>query len=150
MTSSTARRALDVLLVEDDPGDALLIQEVFEHGGLERHLTIVGDGVEAMDYLHRRGEFADATRPDLVLLDLNLPRRGGREVLAEIKSDPGLSHIPVVVLTTSSAEEDVLRAYAHHANAYVTKPLDWEKFTAAVRGVERFFTEVVRLPAREA
>lgn len=149
MTTPPAPRALDVLLVEDDPGDTLLVREVFEQHGLADHLTVVGDGVEAMDLLRRRGEYASAPRPDLVLLDLNLPRRGGREVLAEVKADPELSSIPVVVLTTSSAEEDVVRSYANHANAYVTKPLDWDKFTGVVHSISRFFTEVVRLPAHD-
>lgn len=143
------RRILDVLLVEDDPGDALLIREVFEQHGMDEHLTVVGDGVEAMDYLRGTGAYSTPGRPDLVLLDLNLPRRGGREVLAEIKGDAELARIPVVVLTTSSAEEDIIRSYADRANAYVTKPLDWDKFTSVVRTIGRFFSEVVRLPAKD-
>lgn len=144
----TAVAALDVLLVEDDPGDVLMVQEVFEEHGAGGHLAVVTDGAEALDYVRRLGVHAGATRPDVILLDLNLPRVGGREVLQALKADPDLRSIPVVVLTTSSAEEDVLRAYASHANAYVTKPVDWDAFTSAVRRVGHFYGDVARLPAR--
>ncbi len=137
---------IDVLLVDDDPGDTLMIREAFEHNKVRNELASVTDGVQAMQYLRREGEFADAVRPDLILLDLNLPRKDGREVLAEIKGDPQLSTIPVVVLTTSHAEEDVLRSYQLHANAYVTKPVDFERFIEVVRQIDEFFVTVVKLP----
>jgi CheY-like chemotaxis protein len=139
-------RPIDILLVEDDPGDVLITQEALEHSKVTNTLAIVGDGVEAISYLRREGEYADVTRPDLILLDLNLPKRDGREVLEEIKSDPELRRIPVVVLTTSGAEEDILRSYDLHANAFVTKPVDFERFVEVVRQVDDFFFTVVRLP----
>jgi CheY-like chemotaxis protein len=139
--------AIDVLLVDDDPGDTLMIREAFEHNKVRNALAAVSDGVQAMQYLRREGEYADAPRPDLILLDLNLPRKDGRQVLAEIKGDPELSTIPVVVLTTSHAEEDVLRSYQLHANAYVTKPVDFERFIEVVRQIDEFFVTVVKLPA---
>jgi CheY-like chemotaxis protein len=134
-------RPIAVLLVEDDPGDVVLIQEAFEHNKVRNRLHVVGDGVEAMDFLRNAGE-----RPDLILLDLNLPRKDGREVLAEVKGDPALRSIPVVVLTTSKAEEDILRSYDLHANAYVTKPVDFDRFIEVVRQIDEFFVTVVRLP----
>ena len=139
-------KPIDVLLVEDDPGDTLMIKEAFEDNKVQNNLVCVQDGVEAMQYLRREGQYADAARPDLVLLDLNLPRKDGREVLQEIKDDPELRTIPVVVLTTSEAEEDILRSYELHANAYVTKPVDFDRFIAVVRQIDEFFVEVVRLP----
>ena len=138
--------AIDVLLVDDDPGDTLIIREAFADNKVRNELVCVSDGVEAMRYLRREGEYASALRPDLILLDLNLPRKDGREVLAEIKGDSELSTIPVVVLTTSHAEEDVLRSYQLHANAYVTKPVDFERFIAVVRQIDEFFVTVVKLP----
>ena len=140
--------AIDVLLVDDDPGDTLMIREAFEHNKVRNELAAVADGVQAMQYLRREGEYADASRPDLILLDLNLPRKDGREVLAEIKSDPVLATIPVVVLTTSHAEEDVLKSYQLHANAYVTKPVDFERFIEVVRQIDEFFVTVVKLPGQ--
>jgi CheY-like chemotaxis protein len=140
--------AIDVLLVDDDPGDTLMIREAFEHNKVSNALASVADGVQAMQYLRREGEYANASRPDLILLDLNLPRKDGREVLAEIKGDPALATIPVVVLTTSHAEEDVLRSYQLHANAYVTKPVDFERFIEVVRQIDEFFVTVVKLPSR--
>jgi CheY-like chemotaxis protein len=137
---------IEVLLVEDDPGDVLMTREAFEEHKLGNRLTVVSDGVEALAYLRREGQYAEAPRPDLVLLDLNLPRRDGREVLAEIKNDPLLLDIPVVVLTTSQAEEDVLASYRLHANAYVAKPVDFERFIAVVRQIDQFFVSVVKLP----
>ncbi len=137
---------IDVLLVEDDPGDTLMIREAFEDNKVRNNLATVADGIEAMRYLRKEGEFATAPRPDLILLDLNLPRMDGREVLAEIKQDESLSLIPVVVLTTSAAEEDVLRSYKLHANAYVTKPVDFERFIDVVRQIDDFFVTVVKLP----
>jgi CheY-like chemotaxis protein len=139
---------IEVLLVEDDPGDVLLIREAFEDNKLSNRLHVVSDGVEALDFMRQSGEHADAPRPDLVLLDLNLPRKDGREVLAEVKEDEDLRTIPVVVLTTSSAEEDVLRSYNLHANAYVTKPVDFDRFIGVVRQIDQFFVSVVKLPKR--
>ncbi|MBT2377630.1 chemotaxis protein CheY [Streptomyces sp. CB00316] len=139
---------IEVLLVEDDPGDELMTREAFEDNKIRNTLHVVRDGQEALDFLYRRGEYTDAPRPDLVLLDLNLPRYDGRQVLEQIKGDPELSLIPVVVLTTSSAEEDILRSYKLHANAYVTKPVDLDQFIAAVRQIDEFFVTVVRLPGR--
>jgi CheY-like chemotaxis protein len=148
MTQSVSGRAIEVLLVEDDPGDVLMTKEAFEDYKLQNTLHVVNDGAEAMDFLRRQGEHTQAPRPDLVLLDLNLPRMDGREVLQAIKSDPELASIPVVVLTTSEAEEDVLRSYSLHANAYVTKPVDFERFIQVVRQIDDFFVTVVRLPTR--
>ncbi len=139
---------IEVLLVEDDPGDVLMTQEAFEEHKVRNNLAVVNDGSEAIAYMRREGQYADAPRPDLVLLDLNLPRRDGREVLAEIKNDPDLRQIPVVVLTTSQADEDIVRSYQLHANAYVTKPVDFERFIAVVRQIDDFFVTVVKLPPR--
>jgi CheY-like chemotaxis protein len=148
MTQPLPGRQIEVLLVEDDPGDVLMTKEAFEDYKLKNQLHVVNDGAEAMDFLRQQGQYADAPRPDLVLLDLNLPRMDGREVLQAIKSDPELASIPVVVLTTSEAEEDVLRSYSLHANAYVTKPVDFERFIQVVRQIDEFFVTVVRLPTR--
>ncbi|MEU4264447.1 response regulator [Streptomyces sp. NPDC025273] len=139
---------IEVLLVEDDPGDELMTREAFADNKIRNTLHVVRDGQEALDFLYRRGEHAGAPRPDLVLLDLNLPKYDGRQVLEQIKTDPELALIPVVVLTTSSAEEDILRSYKLHANAYVTKPVDLEQFIGAVRQIDDFFVSVVRLPGR--
>ena len=139
---------VDVLLVEDDPGDIVLIKEAFEFNKVHNTLHIVSDGVEALDFLYRRNGHEGAPRPDLVLLDLNLPRMDGREVLEAIKSDPELASIPVLVLTTSEAEEDILRSYDLHANAYVTKPVDFDRFIEVVRQIDDFFVTVVKLPNR--
>jgi CheY-like chemotaxis protein len=139
---------IEVLLVEDDPGDELMTREAFEENKVRNNLHVARDGEEALDFLNRRGEYADAPRPDLVLLDLNLPKFDGRQVLAEIKADEDLRTIPVVVLTTSGAEEDILRSYQLHANAYVTKPVDFSRFIQVVRQIDDFFVSVVRLPAR--
>jgi two-component system response regulator len=139
---------IEVLLVEDDPGDELMTREAFEDNKIRNTLHVVRDGEEALDFLYRRGAHAGAPRPDLILLDLNLPKYDGRQVLQRIKSDSDLAHIPVVVLTTSSAEEDILRSYKLHANAYVTKPVDLDQFIAAVRQIDEFFVTVVRLPGR--
>src|SRR5687768_10858367 len=140
---------IEVLLVEDDPGDVQLTREAFEEHKVRNRLTVVVDGVDALAYLRRDPEvYPDAVRPDLILLDLNLPRVDGREVLQEIKADPELRRIPVVVLTTSQADEDIVRSYNLHANAYVTKPVDFEQFVHVVRQVDEFFFTVVRLPDR--
>jgi CheY-like chemotaxis protein len=139
---------IEVLLVEDDPGDVLMTQEAFEEHKVRNKLNVVQDGEEALAYLRREGRYADAPRPDLVLLDLNLPRVDGREVLQVIKEDQDLRRIPVVVLTTSQADEDILRSYSLHANAYVTKPVDFDSFIAVVRQIDEFFVSVVKLPPR--
>jgi CheY-like chemotaxis protein len=147
MTPKPAGRPIEVLLVEDDPGDVLLIREAFDFNKVHNNLNVVNDGEQALAYLKNQGRYAGANRPDLVLLDLTLPRKDGREVLAEVKADEDLRTIPVVVLTTSEAEEDVLKSYQLHANAYVTKPVDFERFVAIVRQIDDFFVSVVRLPS---
>jgi CheY-like chemotaxis protein len=139
---------IEVLLVEDDPGDVLMTREAFEEHKVRNRLNVVSDGVDALAYLRREKPFEEAVRPDLILLDLNLPRRDGREVLAEIKNDTVLRQIPVVVLTTSQADEDVLRSYQLHANAYVTKPVDFDRFVSVVKQIDDFFISVVRLPPK--
>jgi chemotaxis family two-component system response regulator Rcp1 len=141
-------RPIEILLVEDSPSDTELTQEALREAKVRNHLSSVEDGVQAMDFLRRRGLYAVAPRPDLIMLDLNLPRKDGREVLAEIKEDPELKTIPVVVLTTSQAEQDVLRAYHLHANCYITKPVDFEQFLHAIRSIESFWLLVVTLPPR--
>lgn len=146
MTIPAPTRAIDILLVEDDPGDELMTREAFEDNKIGNTLHVARDGQEALDFLYRQGEHAQAVRPDLILLDLNLPKYDGRQILERIKSDPDLSHIPVVVLTTSAAEEDVLRSYRLHANAYVTKPVDLDQFIDAIKHIDEFFVQVVRLP----
>jgi CheY-like chemotaxis protein len=137
---------VEILLVEDNPGDHRLTQEALREGKVYNNLHWARDGVEAIDFLKRRGRFADSPRPDIILLDLNLPKKDGREVLSEIKQDPDLRAIPVVILTTSKAEEDVLRSYDLHANCYVTKPVDLEKFIVVVQSIDRFWLTVVTLP----
>lgn len=141
-----ATRPIEILLVEDNPTDRLLTQAALEQAKIVNHLHVAEDGVEALQFLRGDGDFAGKPRPDLLLLDLNLPRKDGREVLAEIKADESLRLIPTVVLTTSEAEEDVLRAYGLHANCYITKPVDFEAFTAVVRSIETFWFAVVTLP----
>ena len=142
----TDAQPIEILLVEDDPGDVLMTREAFEDNKVRNNLHVVNNGVDALAFLAREGEFASAPVPDLILLDLNLPRMSGREVLAAIKEDDALRHIPVVVLTTSEAEEDVIASYSLHANAYVTKPVDFERFLSVVRSIDQFFVSVVRLP----
>ncbi|HVA81164.1 MAG TPA: response regulator [Candidatus Binataceae bacterium] len=137
---------VNILLVEDNPGDVRLTIEVLRDGKLHSQLSVAIDGVEAMNFLHRRGGYAAAGRPDLVLLDLNLPRKDGRQVLAEIKADPDLRRIPVVVLTTSSAPADVLRSYNLQANCYITKPVDLNQFVQVVRHIQDFWLNIVKLP----
>ncbi|HLI26557.1 MAG TPA: response regulator [Chloroflexota bacterium] len=137
---------IEILLVEDSPADVDLTREALEDAKVRNHLSVVADGVEALAFLRREGRYADAPRPDLILLDLNLPKKDGREVLAEIKADPALRRIPVVVLTTSEAEQDILRSYDLHANCYITKPVDLEAFIEVVRSIEGFWLAIVRLP----
>ena len=137
---------IQILLVEDNPGDVRLTVEALRGAKVANELHIVGDGESAIDFLRQRGEYGDAPRPDIVLLDLNLPRLEGREVLADIKSDPDLAKIPIIVLTSSSADEDIQQSYALHANCFVTKPVDFTEFIAAVRSLEGFWLKIVRLP----
>lgn len=149
MHKAAIEAPIEILLVEDNPGDVRLTQEVLREGRIRNVLNVVSDGVEALDFLYRRGAYADSRPQDLILLDLNLPKMNGREVLAEIKQDPELRKIPVVVLTTSSAEADVLSAYDLHANCYITKPVDLDQFVNVVRSIEDFWLAIVRLPREE-
>lgn len=146
MTAESALRAIRILLVEDSPGDVLLTKEALREAKVATDLSVVGDGEAAMAFLRREGEHAEAPRPDLVLLDLNLPRKDGREVLEEVKNDPDLKRIPVIVLTTSSAEEDIVAAYDQHANSYIRKPVDLDKFLRVVRSIEDYWVGFVALP----
>jgi CheY-like chemotaxis protein len=139
-------KPVDVLLVEDDEGDILMTREAFEFYKIRNPLHVVSDGERALQYVRREGPFADAARPGLILLDINLPRLSGLEVLAELKADPELALIPVVMLTTSQAEEDILRSYKLHANAYISKPVDFEHFIEAIRQIDDFFLTLVKLP----
>jgi CheY-like chemotaxis protein len=141
-----AGRPIDVLLVEDDPGDELMTREAFEHNKIRNRLYVAHDGQEGLDFLYQRAAYEGVPRPGLILLDLNLPKYDGRQVLEMIKRDPDLCDIPVVILTTSSIEEDIMRSYQLHANAYVTKPVDFDQFLNAVRQIDDFFVEVVSLP----
>jgi CheY-like chemotaxis protein len=142
-----AGRAAEVLLVEDSPGDVRLTREALKEGKVRNNLNVVPDGVEAMAYLRREAPYGNATRPDIVLLDLNMPRKDGREVLAEMKADDSLKRIPVVILTTSEAEQDILRTYDLHANCYLTKPVDLDQFISIVKSVEDFWLTIVKLPS---
>lgn len=139
-------RPIEILLIEDNPGDARLTREALSEGKVHNNLHHARDGVEAIAFLRREGAFANAPTPDIILLDLNLPKKDGREVLSDLKADPRLRCIPVVVLTTSEAEQDILRSYELHANCYITKPVDLEKFIAIVRGIEDFWLAIVTLP----
>lgn len=141
--------AITILLVEDNPGDVRLTKEALKDGKLAVNLHVVQNGVEAMVFLRREGEYADAPRPDLIFLDLNLPKKDGREVLAEIKSNDGLKNIPVVVLTSSEADTDIAKCYNLHANCYITKPVDMEQFATVVQTVENFWFTIVKLPEEE-
>ena len=147
MSIETIGRPIEILLVEDNPGDVRLTQEAFKEGKVRNKLHIAWDGIEAMAFLRREGKYADAPGSDLILLDLNLPKKDGREVLAEIKQDPDLKRIPVVILTTSKAEEDILRTYDLHANCYITKPVDLEQFIKVVKSIEEFWLTIVKLPS---
>ncbi len=141
-------RPVEILLVEDNEGDIGLVEEVFEEGRINNNLSVAEDGEEAMMFLRKEGQFANATRPDLILLDLNLPGKDGREVLKEVKEDDNLKKIPVVVLTTSKAEEDILKSYDLHANSYITKPVDFNQFINVIKSIESFWLEVVKLPSQ--
>jgi two-component system, chemotaxis family, response regulator Rcp1 len=146
MTNSTLTRAIDILLVEDNPADVRLTLEALRDGKVRNRLHVAKDGIEALAFLQNEGHFADAPLPDVILLDLNLPKKDGREVLAEIKSHPEWRRIPVVILTTSRAEEDILRSYDLHANCYISKPLDLDSFLRIVKSIEEFWLEIVELP----
>ena len=146
MSTQTVGRPIEILLVEDNPGDVRLTQEALKEDKVHNNLHVVGDGMEALAWLRREGRFADTPRPDIILLDLNLPRKDGREVLSDIKTDVELRRIPVVVLTTSRAEEDVLKAYDFNANCYITKPVDLEQFIKVVQSIKEFWLTIVKLP----
>ena len=148
MNMEEVGRPIEILLVEDNPGDVRLTQEVFKESKIRNRLHVARDGEEAMTFLRNGVNGGDGARPDLILLDLNLPKKDGREVLAEIKADDGLKHIPVIVLTVSSAEEDILRSYDLHANCYLTKPIEFDEFVRIVRSIEDFWLMIVKLPAR--
>lgn len=148
MTLRNAPEAFEILLVEDNPGDARLAQEALKEGRMTSRLKVVVDGVEAMSFLRREGQYQGSPRPNLILLDLNLPRKDGRQVLAELKADEDLRRIPVVVLTTSQAEQDIMRSYDLHANCYITKPVDLDRFISVVRSIEEYWCSVVTLPPR--
>jgi len=141
-------KTIDILLVEDNPGDVRLMLEALKESKIRNNIFVVEDGVEAMDFLLRKGKYVNSPRPDLVLLDLNLPRKSGREVLAEIKSDASLKRIPVVVVTVSRHEEDILKAYELHANCYITKPIDFSQFIKITKSIEEFWLEIVKLPPK--
>ena len=146
MSEEVSSKPVEILLVEDNPGDVRLTRETMKEFKVLNNLSVAGDGVEAMAFLHREGKYATAARPDLILLDLNLPRKDGREVLADIKLDEQLKQIPVVILTTSGAEEDILKTYRLHANCYIKKPVDLDQFTAVIKSIEQFWFTIVKLP----
>ena len=146
MTAYQHIKPIEILLVEDNPGDVRLTREALRENKVNNNLHVAVDGVDALDFLFRRGKYVDALHPDLVLLDLNLPKKNGREVLAEVKADPLLRRIPVVILTTSDAEQDILASYDLHANCYITKPVDLDRFIEVVKSIEGFWLCVVKLP----
>ncbi|MBW5445626.1 response regulator [Cohnella sp. CFH 77786] len=148
MTDRKLDQIVEILLVEDNPGDVRLIVEVLKEGKIRNRLNVALDGEQALAYLRREGEYQGAVQPDIILLDLNLPKIDGHGVLAVIKEDPALRHIPVIVLTTSEADQDILKAYEHHANCYITKPVDLEQFLGVVRSLENFWLTIVKLPGR--
>jgi chemotaxis family two-component system response regulator Rcp1 len=148
MNNEESNKTIEILLVEDNPADIRLAQEAFKDAKVRNILHTVGDGVEAMAFLRRQGKYADVARPDLILLDLNLPKKDGREVLAEIKTDERLKLIPVVILTVSKDEEDILKTYNLHANCYITKPIDFEQFMKVVKSIEEFWLTIVKLPPK--
>ena len=148
MSNFTKSRPIDILLVEDNPGDIRLTQEAFKDGKIKNDLNVVMDGEEAIYYLKKTGQYSNASTPDIILLDLNLPKKDGREVLAEIKNDPLLKCIPVIILTTSSAQSDILNTYSHHANCYIMKPVDFNQFITVIRTIEDFWLTIVKLPVK--
>ena len=147
MNPNAREKLIEILLVEDNPGDVRLTRESFKEGRLRNNMSVAEDGIEAMAFLHREGKYTNAPRPDLILLDLNLPKKDGREVLAEIKKDPELKRIPVVILTSSEAEKDIMKTYDLHANCYITKPVDLDQFIKAMRLIEDFWLTMVKLPS---
>jgi CheY-like chemotaxis protein len=146
MSNSESLQTINILLVEDNPGDIRLTKEVLKEGKIRNSLSVITDGEEALLFLKRQEKYKDIQLPDIILLDLNLPKKDGREVLAEIKDDPELLRIPVIVLTTSSAEKDILSMYGHHANCYITKPVDFDQFINVIRSIEDFWLSIVKLP----
>lgn len=149
MNNKENMSSVNILLVEDNPGDIRLTKEVLKGGKIRNNLYVATDGEEALLYLKRIGQYANAVVPDIILLDLNLPKKDGREVLAEIKADPNLMCIPVIVLTTSAAEQDILNMYSQHANCYITKPVDFNQFINVIRLIENFWLTIVKLPKKE-
>ena len=149
MISQRSGKPIEILLVEDNPADVRLTEEALKEGKVLNNLSVVKDGVEAMDFLNKKGNYPDAPRPDLILLDLNLPKKNGREVLAEVKEDPSFKRIPVVILTVSKDEQDILASYDLYANCYITKPVDLDQFIDVVRSVEDFWLTIVKLPPNE-
>ena len=149
-SDSLSWQPIEILLVEDNPGDVDLTREALTEAKVRNRLHVVDDGAKAVDFLYRRAPYADSPRPDIILLDLNLPKKDGRQVLSEIRADPQLAEIPVVVLTTSAAEEDVVRAYRLHANCYITKPVDFKRFLTVVKSIEEFWLTVVKLPKKKS
>lgn len=148
MSNEINGKPVEILLVEDNPGDVRLMQEALKDSKLKNNLYVVNNGLEALAFLHREGKYAKKPRPDIIFLDLNLPKKNGRDVLVEIKEDPGLKRIPVVILTTSKAEEDIIRTYNSHANCYITKPVDFEQFITVVKKIEDFWFTIVKLPSK--
>lgn len=148
MSNSNQTKPIDILLVEDNPGDIRLTKEAFKDGKIKNELNVVMDGEEAVLYLKKKDKYVNASTPDIILLDLNLPKKDGREVLAEIKSDPELKCIPVIILTTSSAQSDILNTYSHHANCYIMKPVDFNQFINVIRTIENFWLTIVKLPSK--
>lgn len=149
MTNTEINRAINILLVEDNPGDIRLTQEAFKDGRIQNELNVVMDGEEAINYLKKVDKYSTAKTPDIILLDLNLPKKDGREVLAEIKADPKLMLIPVIILTTSSAQSDIIHTYSNHANCYIMKPVDFNQFINVVRTIENFWLTIVKLPVND-
>ncbi len=149
MANQATATQIEILLVEDNEGDIGLVEEVFQEAKIRNNLYVAEDGEEAMLFLRREGEFSDSPRPDIILLDLNLPKKDGREVLKEIKEDDSLKRIPVVVLTTSKAEEDILKSYDLHANSYISKPVDFDQFIRVIKSIEDFWLDVVKLPSKD-
>ncbi len=148
MSTGIVGSPVEILLVEDNPGDVRLIHEAVKENRIANNMSVVWDGEEAMAFLRREGKYANAVRPDLILLDLNLPKKDGREVLAEVKRDPELKRIPIVILTTSAAEQDVLKSYNLHVNCYITKPVDLDQFAIVVKAIENFWLTIVKLPSK--
>lgn len=146
--SDTNTKIFDILVVEDNPGDARLTREVLNDSGIQSCLYVVNDGVEAMEFLRNKGRFRDSPMPDLIIMDLNLPRKDGREVLAEIKNDDYLQHIPIVIMTISQAEEDIINSYKLHANCFITKPIDLNQFIKVIKSIEEFWFSIVKLPPK--